>query len=97
MIMRSGLSLLMVVAASAQLSGILQPADELPPSTVPLINALMAADTNQFERLMNQYQRHRMYPPQVNDIDVITPLYAAQEYTTNSKQRHQILKLLKWR
>ena len=61
-----------------------------PESTVPLIQALIDEDLPKFRELLKQH------PEQVNGRDVITPLYAAQEYVRSSRSRHDaLLKLLR--
>ena len=57
-------------------------------SKVPLIEALVSEDLGRAHRLMESE------PSQLNALDVITPLYAAQEYVRSSKQRHETLRRL---
>lgn len=67
-----------------------QHANGPPESFVPLIQALVNEDLTQAQVLLEENVT------QVNDLDVITPLYAAQEYVRSSRTRHAMLqKLLK--
>ena len=61
-------------------------------SHVPLIEALVTENLPRFRELLASSDA----ASQVNALDVITPLYAAQEYVRSSRQRHDALrKLLK--
>ena len=57
-------------------------------STVPLIQALVDENYTHFRELL------LADPSQVDGIDVITPLYAAQEYVRSSRQRHDVIRRL---
>ena len=60
-------------------------------SYVPLIQALVDEDLSRVDELLATGDE-----AQLNGLDVITPLYAAQEYVRSSKQRHTVVrKLLK--
>ena len=52
-------------------------------SYVPLIQALVDEDLSRVDELLATGDEG-----QLNGLDVITPLYAAQEYVRSSKQRH---------
>jgi len=57
-------------------------------STVPLIQALVDDNFSLFGELL------AADASQVNGLDVITPLYAAQEYVRSSRQRHDAIRRL---
>ena len=81
-------ALLVVASALGHLPG--QHANGPPESHVALIQALVDEDLSRFRELLDADRS------QVNAVDVITPLYAAQEYVRSSRQRHDVLrKLLK--
>ena len=56
-------------------------------STVPLIQALVTENTPLAIALIDE-------GTDLHSRDVITPLYAAQEYVRNSRQRHSLLRRL---
>jgi ankyrin repeat protein len=56
-------------------------------SEVPLVQALIDADIPRFEKLLEE-------GADVNARDVITPLYAAQEYVPNNKKRYAAIRRL---
>lgn len=79
--------LLLCASVPAQLPG-LNPNGQAE-SYSPLIQALVDNDVPKAERLIAE-------GADVAALDVITPLYAAQEYVQKSKQRHAVMrKLLK--
>ena len=57
-------------------------------SHVPLIEALVSEDLGRAHSLIESE------PSQLNGLDVITPLYAAQEYVSKRKARHAMLRRL---
>ena len=82
---RRAAAVVLLATARAALPGQFDvgPAD----STSPLIQSLVSDDTARFEQLL-------AVGADVNVLDVITPLYAAQEYVRNSRQRHAALRRL---
>ena len=56
-------------------------------SSVDLVQALVGEDLDRFDALLAAGS-------DPNQVDVITPLYAAQEYVRNSRRRHQVVRRL---
>merc|ERR1712217_50803 len=63
------------------------PGERPPPSSVPLIQALIDDDLDAAHALLDG-------GADVNAYDVITPLYAAQEYVMRSRERHRMIRRL---
>jgi len=63
------------------------PGETPPPNSVPLIQALVDGDLDAAHALIDG-------GADVNAYDVITPLYAAQEYVKSSRQRHRLMRRL---
>ena len=63
------------------------PGERPPPSSVPLIQALIDDDLDAAHALLDG-------GADVNAYDVITPLYAAQEYVRRTRERHRMIRRL---
>lgn len=82
------IALLLMHALASQLPG--QHANGPPESMIPLVQALVDEDFALVDELLQQQGTIE----RINEVDVISPLYAAQEYVRSSKRRHALVRRL---